>query len=85
VKTSQPTLNLLGAREKRHSRDIHWELWSKEASGHIEYSWQGNAWIVELITTTIKRMGKGKHSERLHLYGLRPTSSTGSCTRLELL
>ena len=62
------------AEEKRHGRDTRWELRAKEAPDHIKQAWPGSAWIVELITTTIKR--KGKRSVRRHLYGLRPTSST---------
>jgi len=62
------------AEEKRHGRDTRWVLRAKEAPDHIKQAWPGSAWIVELITTTIKR--KGKRSVRRHLYGLRPTSST---------
>ena len=60
--------------ERRHGRDTFWELRAKEAPVHIKANWPGSSWIVELITTTIKR--KGKRSVRRHLYGLRPTSST---------
>jgi predicted transposase YbfD/YdcC len=81
VKTNQPTLHrqisrqfegkrqipfAATAHEKRHGRDTHWELRTKEAPDHIKQSWPGSAWIVELITTTIKR--KGKRSVRRHLF-----------------
>ena len=62
------------AEEKRHGRDTRWVLRAKEAPDHIKQAWPGSAWIVELITTTIKR--NGKPTVRRHLYGLRPTSST---------
>jgi hypothetical protein len=52
------------AEEKRHGRDTRWELRAKEAPDHIKEAWPGSAWIVELITTTIKR--KGKRSVRRH-------------------
>jgi predicted transposase YbfD/YdcC len=54
------------AEEKRHGRETRWELRAKEAPDHIKESWPGSAWIVELITTTIKR--KGKRSVRRHLF-----------------
>ena len=54
------------AEEKRHGRDTRWVLRAKEAPDHIKQAWPGSAWIVELITTTIKR--KGKRSVRRHLF-----------------
>jgi predicted transposase YbfD/YdcC len=41
---------------------------AKEAPDHIKEAWPGSAWIVELITTTIKRKRKGKGSVRRHLF-----------------
>ena len=51
--------------DKRHGRHTHWELQAKEAPEHIKANWPGSAWIVELITTTIR---KGKRSIRRHLF-----------------
>jgi predicted transposase YbfD/YdcC len=81
VKTNQPTLRrqissqfegkrqipfTATAEEKRHGRDTRWVLRAKEAPDHIKQAWPGSAWIVELITTTIKR--NGKPTVRRHLF-----------------
>ena len=88
VKTNQPTLCrqissqfegkrqipfIATAEEKRHGRETRWELRAKEAPDHIKESWPGSAWIVELITTTIKRNAKRSTTRHLFITTLRTT------------
>ena len=49
----------------RPSKAPRWELRAKEAPDHIKESWQGSAWIVELLTSKTTR--KGTSSVR-HLF-----------------
>lgn len=52
--------------EKRHGRDTLWELSAKEAPEHTKANWPGNAWIVEVITATVR--AGGQHTVRRHLF-----------------
>ena len=54
------------AHEKKHGRDMVWDLRAKEAPDHIKANWPGSAWIVEVITDTVTR--SGKRSIRRHLF-----------------
>ena len=60
-----------------HGREITWAMRAKEAPEHIKADWPGSAWIVELLASGSR---DGKPFKAMHLYGLRPTSSTSpSC------
>jgi len=51
--------------EKRHGRDTTWNLRAKEAPDHIKANWPGCSWIIEMITTVIR---KGKRVEHAHYF-----------------
>ena len=51
--------------EKRHGRDTTWNLRAKEAQDHIKENWPGCSWIIEVITTVIR---KGKRVEQAHYF-----------------
>jgi predicted transposase YbfD/YdcC len=59
--------------EKRHGRDTLWELSAKEAPGHIKENWPGSAWIVEVITDTVKAGGQRTVRRHLFLTSIRTT------------
>jgi hypothetical protein len=65
-------------REKRHGRDIVWELWAREAPEHIKAHWPGSAWIVEVITDTLTRKGKRSVPTTPSWVRTRITTPTGS-------
>jgi predicted transposase YbfD/YdcC len=52
--------------EKRYGRDTLWELSAKEAPEHIKENWPGSAWIVEVITDSVK--AGGQRTVRHHLF-----------------
>ena len=52
--------------EKLHGRDTLWELQAKEAPEHVKANWPGSAWIVEVITATVK--AGGQRTVRRHLF-----------------
>jgi len=53
-------------QEERHGRISAWELRAKESPEHIKTNWPGSAWIVEVITDTVK--AGGQRSIRRHLF-----------------
>jgi len=59
--------------EKRHGRDTLWELSAKEAPEHIKENWPGSAWIVEVITDTVKAGGQRTVRHHLFLTSIRTT------------
>jgi len=59
--------------EKRHGRDTLWELSAKEAPEHIKENWPGSAWIVEVITDTVKAGGHRTVRHHLFLTSIRTT------------
>ena len=59
--------------EKRHGRDTLWELSAKEAPEHIKENWPGSAWIVEVITDTVKAGGQRTVRRHLFLTSIRTT------------
>jgi predicted transposase YbfD/YdcC len=59
--------------EKRHGRDTLWELSAKEAPEHIQENWPGSAWIVEVITDTVKAGGQRTVRRHLFLTSIRTT------------
>jgi hypothetical protein len=80
VKTNQPTLRRQMSSQFEGKRQIPFTATAEETVTGVtsigdcgprkrritsRESWPGSAWIVELITTTIKR--KGKRSVRRHL------------------
>jgi len=59
--------------EKRHGRDTLGEIAAKEAPEHIKENWPGSAWIVEVITETVK--AGSQRTVRRHLGGLNKRTS----------
>jgi hypothetical protein len=53
-------------QEKRHGRDTLWELLAKEAPEQYKQNWQGSAWILGVITNTVK--AGGQRAVRRHLF-----------------
>jgi predicted transposase YbfD/YdcC len=51
--------------EKRHGRDTTWTLRTKEAPDHIKVNWPGSSWIIEVITSSVR---KGKRAEQAHYF-----------------
>jgi predicted transposase YbfD/YdcC len=66
--------------EKRHGRDTLWELSAKEAPEHIKENWPGSAWIVEVITDTVK--AGGQRTVRRHLFLTSIRTTPGALLRL---
>lgn len=48
--------------DDRHGRETTWNLRAKEAPDHIKENWPGASWIVEVITTSTRKMKPEQHA-----------------------